>query len=139
MQFLPYTPGIFTLLAGSRVEAGFPSPAADYVSKRIDVLDKIIKHPQATFVTQARGHSCVEFGIGDGDYLIVDKAIKARHGHIVIAAVDNDFTVKLLHQRAGGTLRLKAGNPTYPDIVPKDGQTVTIWAVALACIKVFKV
>ena len=51
----------------------------------------------------------------------------------VIAVVDGDFTCKRLHQR-GGTMRLKPENPAYPDIVPKDGQTVEIWGVVVATI-----
>lgn len=57
-------------------------------------------------------------GIFDNDILVVDRAIKPRHGHIVVAIVDGDFTVKLLHQRAG-RIKLKAANPTFADIVPR--------------------
>lgn len=69
-----------------------------------------------------------EAGIDDGEILVVDRAIKPRHGHVMVAVVDGEFTVKYLHQRAG-SIRLKAANPTFPDIVPKDGQTVEVWGV----------
>ena len=62
-------------------------------------------------------------GIGDGDMLVIDRAIKPRHGHVVVAVVDGEYTVKYLHHRAG-RVRLKAANPTFPDIIPKDGQTI---------------
>lgn len=75
-------------------------------------------------------------GIDDGDTIVVDKAIKPRHGHIVVAVVYGEFTVKYLHQRAG-RVRLKAANPTFPDIIPKDGQTVEVWGVVTSCIKRF--
>jgi hypothetical protein len=63
-----------------------------------------------------------ECGIADGDLIVVDRAIQARHGHIVVAIVDSEFSVKYLYQ-AGGVVRLKAGNPTYPDIIPKGDST----------------
>ncbi|MNU10793.1 DNA polymerase V subunit UmuD [compost metagenome] len=62
--------------------------------------------------------------------------MQARHGHIVVAIVDSEFTVKYLYQ-AGGAVRLKAGSPTYPDIIPKGEQTMEIWGVVTSCIKRF--
>jgi DNA polymerase V len=50
--------------------------------------------------------------------------------------VDGEFTVKYLYQRAG-RVKLKAANATYPDITPKDGQTLEVWGVVTASIKRF--
>ncbi len=62
--------------------------------------------------------------------------MKPRNGHLVVALLDSEFTVKRLHIR-NGRVRLTAANPTYPDIVPKDGQTLQIWAVATGLIRIF--
>lgn len=121
----------------SRIRAGFPSPAEDFQAKRIDVLEHLIKHPQATYSMTVRGESMREAGIFDGDVLLVDRAIKPSHGQIVVAVVDGDFTCKQLWQR-GGRLKLKAANPTFADIVPTEGQTVEVWGVVIAAIKQFK-
>jgi len=123
-------------LAGDCVQAGFPSPAEDFAVKRIDLTEILVKHPQATFLLRVRGDSMREAGIFDGDTLVVDRAIKPRHGHIVVAVVEGEFTVKQLHDRAG-RIKLKPANPTYPDIVPRDGQTVEVWGVVTASIKQF--
>ena len=120
------------------VQAGFPSPAEDLGAQRIDLAQLLIKHSQATYFLKASGHSMTEPGIFDGDILVVDRAIKPRNTHIVVAIVDGDFTVKLLSQRAG-RIKLKAANPTYPDITPKDGQTIEIWGVVTSTIKQFNV
>lgn len=127
-----------TSLAGyllpNSVAAGFPSPAEDLGGKRIDLSELIITHPQATYFLRVSGHSMVEAGIFDKDIMVVDRAIKPRHGHIVVAVVDGDFTVKRLFQRAGH-IKLKAANPTYPDINPKDGQTIEVWGVVTATVR----
>lgn len=115
------------------VPAGFPSPAQDHQVDRIELMSQLVKHPQATFYVRIQGDSMQGAGVLDGSVVLVDKAIKPRHGHIVIAVVDGDFTCKRLHQR-GGSMRLQAENPAYPDIVPKDGQTVEIWGVVVATI-----
>lgn len=120
----------------ARVRAGFPSPAEDFTVNRLDLTQILVTHPQATFLLRVAGPSMREAGIDDGDTLVVDRAIKPRHGHVVVAVVDGEFTVKYLHQRAG-RVKLKAANPTFPDIVPKDGQTVEVWGVVTSCIKRF--
>lgn len=123
-------------MSQGHVRAGFPSPADDFAVNRLDLAQILIAHPQATYLLRVAGHSMREAGIDDGDMLVVDRAIKPLHGHIVVAVVDGDFTVKRLHQRAG-QVRLKAANPTFPDIEPKDGQTVEVWGVVRSCIKRF--
>ena len=129
---VPLAP-VWVQAARVSVQAGFPSPAEDHQVDRIELMSQLVKHPQATFYVRIQGDSMRDAGILNGSVVLVDKAIKPRHGHIVIAVVDGDFTCKRLYQR-GGTMRLKAENPTYPDIVPKDGQTVEIWGVVVATI-----
>ena len=129
---VPPTP-VWVQAASVSVPAGFPSPAEDHQVDRIELMSQLVKHPQATFYVRIQGDSMRDAGILNGSVVLVDKAIKARHGHIVIAVVDGDFTCKRLHQR-GGTMRLKPENPAYSDIVPKDGQTVEIWGVVVATI-----
>lgn len=123
-------------LATATVRAGFPSPAADFGETRIDLVAELISHPQATYLLRVRGLSMVDAGLGDNDIIVVDRALKPSSGNIVVAVVDGDFTVKYLQMRAG-RIKLKAANPTFPDIVPKDGQTVEVWGVVTACVKQF--
>ena len=129
---------LLALLLRNRVCAGFPSPAEDLGAQRIDLTQMLITHAQATYFLRASGQSMVEAGIFDKDILVVDRAIKPRHNHIVVAIVDGDFTVKRLYQRAG-RIKLKAANPTFADIVPKEGQTLEVWGVVTSSIKQFPV
>lgn len=128
--------GLVLPMAGDRVCAGFPSPAEDFAVKRVDLTQELITHPQATFLLRVSGESMREAGIFDGDMLVVNKALKPRHGQVVVAVVDGEFTVKYLYQRAG-RVKLRAANATYPDITPKDGQTLEVWGVVTASIKRF--
>ncbi|MDO8772727.1 MAG: translesion error-prone DNA polymerase V autoproteolytic subunit [Burkholderiaceae bacterium] len=129
---------LLVLLLKNRVCAGFPSPAEDLGAQRIDLTQLLITHAQATYFLRASGHSMVEAGIFDNDILVVDRAIKPRNNHIVVAVVDGDFTVKRLYQWAGRT-KLKAANPTFSDIVPREGQTIEVWGVVTSSIKQFPV
>lgn len=118
------------------VRAGFPSPALDTGARRIDLNAVLVRHPMATFVMRVAGDSMREAGIDDGDTVVVDRALRPAHGMVVVAVVDGDFTVKRLYKR-GSSLKLQAANPTYPDITPREGQTVEIWGVVRHCIKSF--
>ena len=120
------------------VQGGFPSPAEDHAIERVDLNKVLIKHPQATFLMRVRGDSMREAGIDDGDVVLVDRAIKATHGHVVVAVVDGEFTVKRLWQR-GRNVKLQPANPTYPDILPRDGQTIEVWGVVTNAIKAMRV
>lgn len=124
-------------MLGAAVRAGFPSPAADFTVSRIDLTRELIFHPQCTFYLIVRGDSMIGIGIFDGDILVVDKYLRPQHGDIVVAEIDGEFTVKRLHHR-NGVMKLCAENPTYPDIRPKDGQTLEIWGVVTSSIRRFR-
>ncbi len=134
--FSQSTPALGIAAPCDKVCAGFPSPAEDFAAKRIDLTDVLITHPQATFLLRVSGESMKDAGIFDGDMLVVNRALKPQHGHIVVAVVDGEFTVKYLHQQAG-CIKLKSANVNYPDITPQEGQTLEVWGVVTASIKRF--
>ena len=119
-----------------RVQAGFPSPAEDFGASRLDLTAKLIKHPQATFVMGVSGLSMKDAGIDDGDLIVIDRAVKPVNGHIVLAVVDGEFTVKRLHKR-GDRVALIPENPAFPPIELHNGQELCIWGVVTGCIKKF--
>lgn len=86
----------------SKIQAGFPSPADDYIEGYLDLNTKFIKHPSSTFVLQATGESMVDAGIFSGDWLLVDRSIEPSDGRIVIAAVNGELTVKRLSKKGEG-------------------------------------
>ncbi|WP_417532540.1 translesion error-prone DNA polymerase V autoproteolytic subunit [Marinobacterium stanieri] len=102
-----------------RVQAGFPSPAQDYVEQTLDLNDLCIHHPAATYFVRAEGDSMIEVGIFSGDILVVDSSLSPRHGDIVIASLNGEFTVKQLELKPH--TRLLPRNPAYRPIrLPED-------------------
>ena len=75
------------------VQAGFPSPADDYIDSKLNLNDHLIKRPASTFFIRVSGRSMEGCGIWDGDLLIVDRSISAKHNKIVVAVLDNELTV----------------------------------------------
>jgi DNA polymerase V len=111
------------------VPAGFPAPIDERSSGRIDLNAHLIKQADATFLVRVDGDSMTGFGIHHGDTLIVDRSVEAQDGHIVLAVIGDEFTLKQLH-RDGSKFILRAGNPAYRDRVIKFGEDFSIWGVA---------
>jgi DNA polymerase V len=115
-------------LYSSKVQAGFPSPADDYIERYLDLNSEFILHPSATFLVTATGDSMVDVGIFSGDILIVDRSLEAVDGKIVIAALDGELTVKRL-SRKNGRVQLLPENAKYAPIDITEEQDVVIWGV----------
>lgn len=119
--------GVTLRLFSTRVPAGFPSPADDYVERSIDLNDWLIKNKIATFILEVEGDSMAG-EIHHGDRILVDRSIEPHHGNIVVACVDGEVTVKRL-VFAEGKRFLVPENPAYPPIEITDEMDFFIWGV----------
>ncbi len=117
----------------SRVPCGFPSPAQDYVEQRIDLNHLLVSHPSSTYFIKVSGDSMIEGGISDGDMLVVDSAIGAEHGDVVVAALAGEFTVKQLMLKPA--LHLRPMNAAYAIIPIPDPDQFEIFGVVKHVIK----
>ena len=115
-------------LASGRVSAGFPSPADDYIEKKLDLNEYLIRHPAATFFVRVSGDSMSGASMHPGDILIVDRALKPISGKIVIAILEGDLTVKRIQQRGGKTF-LVPENPAYTPMEIHPETSFEIWGV----------
>jgi DNA polymerase V len=120
-----------------KINAGFPSPAQDYIDKALDMNEHLIKNETATFIVKVASLSMLNAGIDIDDELIVDRSLDAKHGDIVVALIDNDFTVKRLMIDEKGRW-LKAENPDYKNIYLMEGQELIIWGVVTCIIKMIR-
>lgn len=124
MQTAAYLPPLYA----SRVSAGFPSPADDYIDKRLDLNELLVPRPAATLCFWVRDDAMRPATLWPGDILIADRSIKAHHNRIVLARVHGETLVwRLMIQ--GKTGRLVADNPHYPAIELKEGLDYRILGV----------
>lgn len=121
-------------LYASPVEAGFPSPANDYLETVLDLNEFLVQRPAATFLVRVQGDSMKDAGILDGSILVVDSSIEPQSGMIVLAIVDNEFTVKRL-VKVRKTWTLQPENQGYSAI--KVTQDTEIRGVITASIQKF--
>ena len=112
----------------SRVAAGAPQPADDYVEKALDLNEYCMPNRAASFFLRVSGHSMTGAGIHDGDILVVDRSITPKSGNVVIAVLDEELTVKRMVRKSGKVL-LAPENPEYPAITVAPEQDFSVWGV----------
>lgn len=116
----------------TRVPAGFPSPADDYLDRRLDLNEYLITHPAATFYCRVSGHSMKDVGIFDGDLLIVDRAVQPVNGSVVVANIEGELTCKILDTTKK---QLLSANPDYPPYYIGDDTELYIEGVVIHSIR----
>jgi len=121
-------------LLGS-VQAGFPSPAEEELVDTLSLDEYLIRNPQASYLVKVSGDSMIEAGIMPGDFVIVERGREAKHGDVVIAQVDGQWTMKYF-EKAQGKVILRAGNKKYPPIQPK--HELVIGGVVIANVRKYK-
>ena len=114
-------------LYSGRIPAGFPGVVDEHMEDTLSLDQLLIKHPATTFFARVEGDSMIEAGIFQNDIFVVDRSISAKDNDIVVALLDNEFTVKRL--KSQGSLKLKAENANYPDIEITGEHELVIWGV----------
>jgi DNA polymerase V len=112
----------------SPAQAGFPSPADDYVDRKLDLHTHLVRNSTSTFFLRAAGDSMNEAGIRDGDLLVADRSLQPASGCVVVVAVGGELTIKYFVQRDGRSLLVPA-NKAYPEIDVTEREDTVIWGV----------
>ena len=121
----------------SRISAGFPSPADDYVENNLSLSELLIRNHLSTFLMKTSGDSMMDVGINDGDILVVDRSIEPKNRDIVIAILEGNLTVKRLLFKTNGSVVLKSENIAYKDIKIPESADLEIWGVVTSAIHQF--
>ncbi len=121
-------PSALLPFVGSRVEAGFPSPAEDFIERYLSLDELLIQDKASTFIVRVQGPSMIRDNIHPGDILIVDRAKRPRHKSVVIAVLNGDLTVKRLMKDDEGYY-LKPANHAFPVIRLREGCDFQVWGV----------
>ena len=115
-------------VVGTRLCAGFPSPADDYVEAALDPTSLIMTNPTATFMWRVAGISMVRAGINDGDYVVVDRSLVPRAGDAVVAIIDGLPSAKRI-VRVDGRLALDFADAAMTPLVLDEASEALIWGV----------
>ena len=120
-------------MQASRISAGFPSPAEDYIEKRLDLNEYLVRNPSASFFVKVRGDSMIDAGIHDGDVLIVDRSLEPSNGRIIIGVLHGEFTVKRIIQK-GKRFFLQPENENFSPVEITGNSDFSVWGVVVYAI-----
>ncbi len=123
---LPYADG--------GIQAGFPSPAQDYISESIDLNREIVRHPASTFYGRVSGDSMIGDGIDPDDIIVIDRSLEPRDGDLAVCCVDGDFTLKRIRLEADKVWLIPANEAFDPILVTPDTR-FEVWGVVTYTIK----
>lgn len=123
----------FALPVLGRIQAGYPILAQQ--DKSYLTLDEyLIENPDASFLLKVHGDSMINAGIFEGDLVVIEQKRNIRHGDIVLAEIDREWTLKVYKQdKKKKTAFLEAANPKYPPFYPK--QELQIHGVVKAVVR----
>lgn len=99
------------------VRAGLPAAAGDMRYDTLTIDEFLVNNPSNTVLVNVKGDSMIDLGIMPGDTVVVEKRNVAQVGELVIAIVDNEFTLKTLGKDKNRYTLIPA-NPAYPIIRP---------------------
>ena len=120
--------------ADEGIQAGFPSPAQDYMELAIDLNKELIRHPASTFYGRVVGESMKDEGIEEGDILVIDKSLELMDDDLAVCFIDGEFTVKRVRLETDSAW-LVPSNSDYPLIkVTKDNDFI-VWGIVTYTIK----
>src|SRR5690348_7446737 len=134
------TSRFFERIVGHRVRAGLPQQAFDVQPELLRIDDYLIEKPSQTILFPIKGDSMIDLGILEGDLVIIERgnvAIPSQVvGQVVLAIVDNEFTLKVLARDQKGyylEARNEKRSEDYPPIRP--GQKLEIYGFYVGLIR----
>jgi len=119
-------------LSDTPVVAGLPTFVSDVTADSFMIDQFLVNKPSKTILVPVQGDSMINVGINDGDVVIVEVSSTANTGDIVVATIDDEFTVKTLGKKRGKPVLLPA-NDSYPIIRPKG--SLKIFGVVIGLIR----
>ncbi len=123
--------------ANDGIQAGFPSPAQEFINESIDLNKELIEHPAATFYGRVVGDSMVQEGIEEGDILIIDRSLEPMNKDLAVCCVDGDFTLKRIRIESDKAW-LMPSNEVYDPILVTSDNHFQIWGVVTYIIKSYR-
>lgn len=120
-------------LATESVQAGFPAPNGGYIDGNLDVNEFLVTSPSSTYIYKVSGDSMKDVGIMHGDYVLVDSSREVRNNDIVVASVDDEFTIKKIV--FGKENQLVPCNEEYSSIEINENSRVVIIGPVISVVR----
>lgn len=98
------------------VSCGMPGGVGDVVKGDYMMLPNALVRGSATIIVPVQGDSMKDAGFEDGDEVHVELDVKVRDGDIVVACIDDGYTMKAYYEDEMGRHWLVPRNAAYDSI-----------------------
>lgn len=105
------------------IKAGYPDTADHQLLESMSFDQYLIARPERSYLLKVSGDSMIQAGINHGDLVVLEKGKEPKEGDIVVAYIDNEWTLKY-YERRGGKVCLVPANPNYPILYPENSLTI---------------
>ncbi len=119
------------------ISAGFPSQSEETLLESISLEEWLIRNPSSTFLIKVVGESMIEAGILPGDFVLVDRSLFPKNNDIVVARIEDEWTMKYFFKE-GQKILLKSAHPHYPVFFLSSEREVEIFGVVVAVIRKYR-
>lgn len=126
-----FTPPFF----GTAVSCGLPVGHDQIVEKEISLDEFAVKNPKKTIFIKASGESMTPT-IWSGDLLVIELAEKAKNNELILAQVNNEFSVKRLF-KTSNSIKLIPDNPNFKTININENDDFVICGIIKGVIRKF--
>jgi len=116
------------------IQAGFPSPADDYLESILSLDDICMVNKETTFLGRVTGKSLQDIHIYEGDIMIIDKSLKPQNGDLIVAVINSEFTAKFISIN-GKEFFLYPANKRFKPIRVAEFDDFKIWGVVTRVIQ----
>lgn len=122
----------FTIPLLGSIKAGLPQEEFQNFMNSISIDQFLIRRPGNCYALQVKGDSMVDAGILEGDIVIIDKGKLPKKNDIIVAQIDDKFTLKHFQYKKGKIVLMPA-NPRYKPLYPND--SLVIFGVVISVIR----
>ncbi|MDP3900182.1 MAG: transcriptional repressor LexA [bacterium] len=112
------TPDIFGVRMLGSIQAGLPTDTEEERGDALSLDEYLINQREKTYLLEVNGDSMIDAGIQEGDLVIVEQGRVPKVGEIVVAEVDNEWTLKYYIKEKNKVI-LRPANQNFSDIIPK--------------------
>ena len=118
------TDKIYDIPIVGNIPAGIPLEEEENIEGYLTISENLLSRDEY-FALRVKGESMKDAGIFDGDYVILKKDNEIKNGDIVVAYLDNQYTVKYFYKK-DGSIELRPANKLYTSIKVNKNQKFQI-------------
>lgn len=116
------------------IQAGFPSPADDYLEGLLSLDEICLTNRDTTFLGRVTGRSLEDIHVFEGDIMVIDKSLTPQNGDLVVAVINSEFTAKFISIR-GREIFLCPASKKFDPIRIAEFDDFKVWGVVTRIIQ----